>query len=130
MPKLLAALIIALSLIAQPAYADRGHYRGGPPGHYGGGHHHHERYRGPSPWVGLAIVGALAGMAIMAEQSQPRYVAPAYVEPAYPPQPLYMAPPAYPAPSPGIWYFCRSAQAYYPYVPQCPEGWQAVPATQ
>lgn len=29
----------------------------------------------------------------------------------------------------GYWYYCTSAQAYYPYVKQCPEGWQQVPAT-
>lgn len=27
------------------------------------------------------------------------------------------------------WYYCDSADAYYPYVEQCPEGWQEVPAT-
>jgi hypothetical protein len=35
----------------------------------------------------------------------------------------------YPAPvysSPGPWYYCASANAYYPYVAECPEGWQTV----
>ena len=27
------------------------------------------------------------------------------------------------------WYFCRESNAYYPYVKECPGGWQAVPAT-
>jgi len=27
------------------------------------------------------------------------------------------------------WYFCASADGYYPYVPSCPEGWQVVPST-
>ncbi len=26
------------------------------------------------------------------------------------------------------WYFCTTANAYYPYVSSCPEGWKAVPA--
>ena len=26
------------------------------------------------------------------------------------------------------WYFCRESNAYYPYVKQCPGGWQRVPA--
>jgi hypothetical protein len=26
----------------------------------------------------------------------------------------------------GSWYFCAGAQAYYPYVNECPEGWQPV----
>jgi hypothetical protein len=24
------------------------------------------------------------------------------------------------------WYFCKSAKGYYPYVKECPEGWQKV----
>lgn len=28
-----------------------------------------------------------------------------------------------------VWYFCTSANAYYPYVSSCPSGWQTVPAT-
>ena len=33
----------------------------------------------------------------------------------------------FPAPSvPQYWYYCASANAYYPYVAQCPEGWQTV----
>jgi Ni/Co efflux regulator RcnB len=43
------------------------------------------------------------------------------------------APPPPPAPATGgtagVWYFCPSANAYYPYVNQCPEGWQVVPAS-
>jgi hypothetical protein len=27
-----------------------------------------------------------------------------------------------------VWYFCASANAYYPYVSSCPTGWQIVPA--
>ena len=26
------------------------------------------------------------------------------------------------------WYFCRESKGYYPYVKQCPGGWQRVPA--
>ncbi|MGO8753821.1 MAG: hypothetical protein ACLQHK_01145 [Gallionellaceae bacterium] len=28
-----------------------------------------------------------------------------------------------------VWYFCATANAYYPYVSSCPSGWQTVPAT-
>lgn len=24
------------------------------------------------------------------------------------------------------WYFCKSAKGYYPYIKECPEGWQKV----
>ena len=33
----------------------------------------------------------------------------------------------------GYWYYCRASGAYYPYVTQCPGGWQAMlaqPAAQ
>jgi len=50
-----------------------------------------------------------------------------------PPLPYYYgyAPGYYPPPAAipeqqGYWYFCPSANAYYPYVQQCPEGWQPV----
>jgi hypothetical protein len=72
---------------------------------------------------------------------------PYYPYPPYPPYPprVYMpapiivtppAPPVYieqqPAPSTGgpleagYWYYCEEAKAYYPYVKQCPGGWQRV----
>jgi hypothetical protein len=65
--------------------------------------------------------------------------------------PWYYAPPAYyypaapvvvqpPAPTTFVersdvvpegaasWYFCRESNGYYPYVKQCPGGWERVPA--
>ena len=33
---------------------------------------------------------------------------------------------AAPAPQQGYWYYCADAQAYYPYVKECPGGWQRV----
>ena len=30
------------------------------------------------------------------------------------------------APVAGSWYYCAGSQAYYPYVKECPEGWQPV----
>jgi len=39
--------------------------------------------------------------------------------------PTSTAPPS----SPGTWYYCASAKAYYPYVTECKEGWRSVPAT-
>lgn len=38
--------------------------------------------------------------------------------------PYVSAPPA--SPPPGAWYWCQSAEAYWPYVRRCPEGWQVV----
>jgi hypothetical protein len=62
-----------------------------------------------------------------------------YPVPVYPyPDPYmpstFIAPPPpeeEPAPEPAMdqfWYFCPASNAYYPYVPTCPTGWQQVPA--
>ena len=74
----------------------------------------------------------------------PYYPYPAYADPApvyvYPPivmgsssPPVYVeqgAAQAAPAPSQaqGDWYYCAASKAYYPYVGECPAGWQRVPA--
>jgi len=62
--------------------------------------------------------------------------------PFYYPAPYYYYPPvaampysppqyieqgvAAPEQSQGYWYYCADAKAYYPYVKECPEGWQRV----
>lgn len=48
---------------------------------------------------------------------------PIYVQP--PVEPVYVQP----APQNHLWYYCRDAQMYYPYVTSCPSPWQEVPAT-
>jgi hypothetical protein len=32
------------------------------------------------------------------------------------------------SPPSGAWYYCPDAKKYYPYVNECPGGWQVVPA--
>ncbi|HKA43323.1 MAG TPA: DUF6515 family protein [Burkholderiales bacterium] len=52
--------------------------------------------------------------------------------PVQSPPPVAAAPRAEPAPGnppPAMWYYCESAQGYYPYVSECREGWRPVPAT-
>jgi hypothetical protein len=39
------------------------------------------------------------------------------------------APAAAQPPPPAYWYYCDDARGYYPYVQQCPGGWQAVAPT-
>lgn len=75
------------------------------------------------------------------------YPAPYYAYPAYAyPAPVYAYPPALATPAPPVyieqsaapavarsqppadWYYCAAARAYYPYVAECPAGWQRVPA--
>jgi hypothetical protein len=44
------------------------------------------------------------------------------------PQAVVPVPPQPQSPPPAQnWYFCTSANGYYPYVPNCPEGWKSVP---
>ena len=62
----------------------------------------------------------------------PAYVyPPVVIAPAAPPVYVeqYPAPPA-PAPQAAAseWYYCASARAYYPYVGECAQPWQRVPA--
>jgi len=42
------------------------------------------------------------------------------------PTPVYVPYPAYGESQPQYWAYCRSAQGYYPYVPECPGGWLPV----
>ena len=76
------------------------------------------------------------------------YWGPYYWEPyPYDPSPVVVAPPSvYLQPAPQIqpapqtpsqppaassfWYYCEDPQGYYPYVQQCPGGWQPVAPTQ
>lgn len=58
------------------------------------------------------------------------YPAPVYVAPSV----VHVAPPVFvqrhdmPATDQqGWWYYCASARGYYPYVKECPGGWQKVP---
>ena len=118
MRKVAISVITALSLAALPAYADHGYSHGG--------HEHREGGGDGAVWAGLAVFGALAGLAIMAEHSTPVYAAPAYAEPAY-----AAVAPVYSAPAPAateIWYYCQSSAMYYPNTNACPEGWQTIPA--
>ena len=65
------------------------------------------------------------------------YYPPSYYHPypSYPPTvivqstPVYVeqgSAPAAPAQAPNYWYYCDNPQGYYPYVKECPTGWQKV----
>jgi hypothetical protein len=59
------------------------------------------------------------------------YPAPVYPYPdPYMPSVIVQTPaPTLPQPQVPVWYYCAQPAGYYPYVPVCPSGWQAVPAT-
>jgi len=114
-------------LTTYPASADgpHGHGRGqgGFPGHRGPignpGYWHHGYHNGNLGWWWVAGATWLF------------YPQPVY---PYPPVVVQQVPEpavAQPAPQPAAqnWYYCDSANAYYPYVQSCSEGWRSVPAT-
>ena len=68
---------------------------------------------GPPPGVENATVQAIEGGG----------------PPAPPMSPPMASPPAPAAPATAYWYYCPSAQTYYPNVPTCPEPWVKVPPT-
>ncbi len=95
-----------------------------------GGRWHHGRHDGRLGWWWIA-----AGMWYF----YPRPVYP-YPDPYTPAvtvinqRPVVVVPPqtapvqVQPQRAAQLWYYCESAQGYYPYVPNCAEGWRAVPA--
>lgn len=108
------ALLLALALVFS-AVADSALARGG-----------HSRAH-----IGLYFGVPLAGWGW--------YGAPYWPYPYYPPTSVVVVPqpqtyiqqdapaaPAAPAQPQGYWYYCADAQAYYPYVKECPAGWQRV----
>lgn len=59
---------------------------------------------------------------------RPYYYAPppVVVLPAPPPQVYIEQSPAPAAVEPQYWYYCAASKSYYPYVKECPVGWQKV----
>lgn len=144
------AIIAAGSLAMTPAWAQRAH--GSPGSHWSpGGHggHGYDHSWGP--------FGFLLGTAILYSALQPRTVyyepqvvytpppyAPAttFVQPYYAEQ-SYVSPPVVSTPPPpriaqstpletaGVawWYFCKKPAGYYPYIRECPSGWERVSPT-
>ena len=92
---------------------------------------HHSRVR-----VGIGLHFGVPVGGYYYPAPYPYYYPPYY--PYYAPAVVYRAPqaPVYveqgmeaPAPQPqNSWYYCNDARAYYPYVKECPGGWQRVPA--
>ncbi len=96
--------------------SNRGHYRDHQRDH----HRDHRSIRG-GDWIAPLVVLGLAGAVIGAAASAERNIDP----PVY-----YAPPPVQPIrQSTSMWYYCQSAQQYYPYVQYCSEGWLPVRAT-
>ncbi len=69
--------------------------------------------------------------------SYPFYPYPYYGYPYYYPPTIVTTPPVYIQQSPpvtqqyapGYWYYCSKPAGYYPYIKECPGGWQQVEST-
>lgn len=150
MKKLAAGLFLVVTLVVVPAtvsYARGGHSSGhggghggshgsghgshysGGHGYYGGGHGYYDggHHFVGGPWWGPWWWGGPYPYAYPSA-----YYAPPYG--AYPPGVVVEGPSVYiqrlppqSTESRGYWYYCASAQAYYPTVPECPEDWIKVP---
>ena len=117
-------LAVAFLLVAGlPSEAGKGGGHGG--GHHGGHHHSHHHHFGGRPHVFI-------GPRILPGYPYWWDYPPAYYY--YPPPIVVPEPPVYiqqqpaPARQEVPWYYCPSAQAYYPWVRSCPEAWIEVPA--
>ena len=100
-----AALLLVVAS-AGNAWADRGHFRG---------HSRLEVFIGPTwdPWF-YPQPFYYPAPPIIIERAPP----PVYIE-----QPQALQRQVEPT---GYWYFCKASNAYYPYVKECPAGWQRV----
>ena len=96
-----------------------GHFHGHG-GHFASGRHFAPRFR-TRVFIGAPLFAPFYFYPPPSPYYYPEPVvvpsAPAYVE-QYPGQIVPQ--------QPSYWYYCSSANAYYPYVKECPEGWQQV----
>lgn len=110
--KLMIALLLVRAVGVDNAWADRRH----------GGHHRHFNRQFS------VVIGAPYWDPFYYPRYYPRYYAPLVIERPVPQvyieQPSALAPLA--ADAANYWYYCSSARGYYPYVSECPGGWQKV----
>ena len=120
------------------AHGGGGHYGGGWGGHYGGGHygggwggHYGGWGYGRGGYYGHSSFGFYFGAPFYPypfyPYQYPYYYPPAVITiPATPPVYIQQAPPANQTNPNGYWYYCNSPAGYYPYIKECPDGWQQV----
>lgn len=123
----LAAVLLAITAGA-PALAHGGGHHGG--GHHGWHHHGGWHHGGSRVHFGLFVGPPAFGYDPWWGAPYPYYPYSYY----YPPVVVQSSPPVYierngnnAAPgSSDYWYYCADAKRYYPYVKQCPGGWQRI----
>jgi hypothetical protein len=106
-----------------------GGYVGHGHSHYKGYHHHGHHHSTTFVGVGFGFAYPWSWYGYY----PPPYYYPHYYYPqpvAYPAEPVMYVEQGAPAPAEpaGWWYYCEASGTYYPYVRECPSGWQRVPA--
>ena len=127
---MLLVLVLVGAMACGPALARGGH------GHGGGARAHARALAHAHPGVGRPVHHH-ARIAVFV--AAPVIWSGLYFRPAYYPAPPVVvvpyAPPRYvereavlpvPVQSDGYWYYCAGSNSYYPYVRECPGGWQRV----
>lgn len=73
---------------------------------------------------GRARIGVFIGAPLWPWYGPPYYYPPVITLPA-PPPPVYIEQGS-PSAGTAYWYYCSNPEGYYPYVKDCPGGWQKV----
>lgn len=125
-----ACLFIVMigSITSNSVWARGGGFGGGHyGGHYGGGWGHGGYYSGIGLGLGLGYGLGYYG----APYYSPYYAYPPAVVavPVTPPVYIQQPPPVIQQYPSGYWYYCNDPEGYYPYIDQCPSGWQQVEPT-
>jgi hypothetical protein len=120
-------VLLGVAVTADAFAQGRRHHGRHHGGVHHGGHHHHGGVRF-GLFVGAPFFGYY-GAPYYYPPYSPYYYPRTVVVPSSPPvyveQGQVDAPPM--QPQAGYWYYCRQANAYYPYVEQCAEPWERVP---
>lgn len=132
---------VAGSAVAQPGHGFSGHggFSGGAHFAGSGGYHggyHGGGWGGRGHWAGGGWYGGVYINPWWVAGAYPYYGYPdAYGYDAYPGTAVVQAAPpavveqAPPAGAQRDWFYCRNPAGYYPYVSNCSQGWERVPAT-
>lgn len=134
-----SALVLGVCMVGTSGWAFADSRHGGSGGH--GGYYGHAAYAGYVGHPGYRGYGNV-GVGIVIDPFFYRpwyYPGPYYYLPYNYPYPPIVSVPATPPvyieraevaePAPPVsasWYYCANPQGYYPYVENCPGGWQAV----
>jgi hypothetical protein len=134
LPKAIGAFVLMLfaALASTSAMAQHGGH--GYSHAYGHGHGHGYGYGGGARF-GVTLGVPLYGPGYFWPYYDYPYPASAYSGYPYPLVVVQSSPPVYveqgaaqAAPAQADWYYCTASNSYYPYVSECPAGWQRVPA--